>query len=196
MPSQARILVFSGSARRQSWNQRLAAIAADVARAAGAEATLINLRDYPMPIYDGDLEDGEGLPASALALKQLMAEHQGMIVVCPEYNSSITPLLKNTIDWTSRGPGGLAPYRGKLVTLLAASTGALGGLRGLVHVRAILGNIGVLVMPDQLAVGKIDSAIGPHPATGADTLVDTAQLEALQRTIGALVGTLQKLQRD
>ena len=152
-----KILAFAGSARRASFNKQLAAAAAEAARAAGAEVTLLDLADYPMPLYDGDLEEREGLPEPARAFKRVLAGHAGWLIACPEYNSSITPLLKNAIDWASRAEGDEPPlvcFRGKLAGLLATSPGALGGLRGLVTVRSILSSIGVLVVPDQLAVPK------------------------------------------
>jgi chromate reductase, NAD(P)H dehydrogenase (quinone) len=154
----AKILAFAGSAREGSLNKQLVKIAAAEARAAGAEVTELDFRDLPLPLYDQDLE-AKGLPENVLKLKQLMKAHQGFLIGCPEYNSSITPLLKNAIDWASRSepgepPLGLVCFRGKVTALLAASPGGLGGLRGLNHVRDILGNIGVLVLPDQLAVGN------------------------------------------
>ncbi len=153
-----RILAFGGSLRRDSFNQKLAAIAAQGAREAGAEVTLIALRDFPLPVFDADLEDASGMPEAAKRLKQLFIEHHGLIIASPEYNSSITAALKNAMDWVSRTESddepSLVAYSGKSAVLCAASPGALGGLRGLVHVRAILGNIGVTVLPDQVAVGK------------------------------------------
>jgi NAD(P)H-dependent FMN reductase len=156
-----RILAFAGSAREGSLNKQLVRVAADGAREVGAHVTVIDLRDLPMPIYDGDLEQASGLPENARALKQLLKEHQGLLIACPEYNSSITPLLKNAIDWASRAEDGEAPlacFRGKVAGLLAASPGALGGLRGLVTVRSILGNIGVIVVPQQVALPKAHGA--------------------------------------
>ena len=172
----AKILAFSGSARRESFNQKLVTAAAERTRQHGVEVTLINLRDFPMPLYDGDLEAEQGAPEAAGRLYDLMLEHQGLLLACPEYNSSITPLLKNTIDWLSRGREGdppLAAFRGKTAGLLAASPGALGGLRGLVTVRSILGNIGVLVTPTQLAVPKV------HEALGADGTIQDAKLSEM-----------------
>src|SRR5262249_37872709 len=130
------------------------------------QVTIIDLRDYPLPIMDEELEAAEGPPANATALKALFLEHNGLLISCPEYNSSITPLLKNTIDWVSRPgpknyPLGLAGYKNKVAAWLSASPGALGGLRGLVHVRAILGNIGVIVLPEQFAVPAAADAFGP-----------------------------------
>ena len=127
--------------------------------------TVIALRDFPLPVFDQDLEAAEGMPAAAKKLKQLFREHHGLIIASPEYNSSITAALKNAIDWVSRTETDddppLAAFAGKTAILCAASPGALGGLRGLVHVRAILGNIGVTVLPDQLAVSQAHAAFRP-----------------------------------
>jgi chromate reductase len=157
-----RILAFAGSARRDSFNKRLLALAVAGARNVGAEVTLLDLRDLPLPLYDGDLEAEQGLPANARQLKTLMKEHQGLLLACPEYNSSITPLLKNALDWASRpeskDEASLIAYRGKVAGLVAASPGALGGLRGLRHVREILSNISVLVIPQQFALIKAHEA--------------------------------------
>jgi chromate reductase len=151
-----RILVFAGSGRRDSWNKKLARLAARDVEQSGAQATFIDLADFPLPLFDEDVEK-EGTPENAVRLKQLFVEHDGLLISSPEYNSSISPLLKNTIDWVSRSAPGEPPlvaYRQKTALLLAASPGALGGLRGLVHLRSILSNIGVLVLPGQYAVGQ------------------------------------------
>lgn len=156
-----RILVFAGSTRTGSLNKKLARVAAGFAEEAGAEVTLVDLRDLPMPLYDGDLEAAEGIPANAMQLRRLMMACDGMILACPEYNSSITGVLKNAIDWVSRpvqGEPDLVAYKGKVVGLLSASPGALGGLRGLVTVRSILGNIGCIVLPNQVAVSRANEA--------------------------------------
>lgn len=156
--STPKILALAGSTRSGSYNKQLARYAAEAARAAGAEVTYLDLRDYPLPLFDGDLEDQVGLPENALKIKSLFREHQGLLIASPEYNSSVTAVLKNVIDWISRPEtDDEAPwlaFRGKAASLLAASPGALGGLRGLVHLRSILGNMGVLVLPDQVAVPK------------------------------------------
>jgi chromate reductase, NAD(P)H dehydrogenase (quinone) len=157
MNSPIRILAFSGSARQGSFNQSLVEIAATGAIAAGAEVTTINLRDYPMPLYNADLQEAEGFPTSVVEFKVLLKSHQGFLIACPEYNSSITPLLKNAIDWASRPEAGEAPlaltcFQGKVAALMATSPGGLGGLRGLNHVRSILESIGTLVIPNQKAI--------------------------------------------
>jgi len=187
-----RILAFGGSLRRDSFNQKLAAAAAAGAREAGAEVTLIALRDFPLPVFDQDLEDAEGMPAAAKALKQLFREHDGLLIAAPEYNSSLTAALKNAFDWVSRAETDdeppLVAFTGKTAALCAASPGALGGLRGLVHVRAILGNIGVTVLPDQVAVSKA------HEAFAADgTLSDAKQAARVQKLGAQLARHLTKM---
>lgn len=155
--SPPRILAFSGSARADSWNHKLVQVAAAGASAAGAQVTVLSFRDYPLPLFDQDLEKEQGTPENALKLKQLFLEHDGLLIASPEYNSSITPLLKNAIDWISRPADGeepLAAYQNKVAALMATSPGGLGGLRGLVHVRSILSSIGVIVLPDQVAVPR------------------------------------------
>ena len=142
-----KILAFAGSARSESLNKRLVRVAAEAAKAAGADVTLVDLDDYPMPVYHGDLEAREGVPPSARALKTLFREHHGLLIASPENNASIPAMLKNSLDWVSRpdgGQNGLVPYQGKVAALLSASPGALGGLRGLVQLRAVLQALGVL----------------------------------------------------
>ena len=179
----AKILAFAGSAQKNSWNKKLIQIAAEGAREKGAEVTLIDLKDFPLPIFDQDLESASGLPENAKKIKKLFIEHDGLLLACPEYNSSITPLLKNVIDWVSRAETKdekpLSAYQGKVAALLAASPGGLGGLRGLVTVRSILGNISVIVLPEQMAVSKAHEAFD---TTGK--LKDPKQ-EAAVKKIGA-----------
>ncbi|MDY6804157.1 MAG: NAD(P)H-dependent oxidoreductase [Cyanobacteriota bacterium] len=183
----AKILAFAGSAREGSYNKQLVRVAAEGARKAGAEATFLDLRDLPMPLFDEDLEAKEGIPANVRKFKDLMKAHQGLLIACPEYNSSITPLLKNAIDWASRPEEGepmLACFRDRVAAIMSASPGALGGLRGLVHVRAILGNIGVLVLPDQKAIPKAFEAFNDD-----GSLKEPKQQEAVEN-IGAKVATV------
>ena len=192
MAITSKILAFAGSTRAESFNKRLIKTAVAGARSAGAEVTLIDLRDYPLPLFDGDLEAGEGLPPNGRRLKDLFLAHQGLLLSAPEYNSSITGVLKNTIDWVSRPVPGEAPlacFDGKVACLMSASPGALGGLRGLVHVRAILQNIKVLVLPDQVAVPKADEAFNPD-----GSLKDPkrqAAVEALGTKLAQVIAKLQ-----
>lgn len=190
--SNPRILAFAGSARRKSYNKKLIRAAAELTEQAGGKVTLIDLADYSLPLYNGDLEAESGVPDNAMALKRLFLDHQGLLLACPEYNSSITPLLKNTLDWVSRpveGEGSLACYKDKVVGLLSASPGMLGGLRGLVHVRAILGNIGCLVIPTQHAIPKAAEAFD---ADGG--LQDTQHRDRVERVCRQLVHVAGKLQ--
>lgn len=189
--SQPKLLAFSGSARSASLNKRLIAALAACARSAGAEVTLIDLRDFELPLYDGDLEQTAGLPANAMKLKALFTSHHGLLLACPEYNSSITPLLKNTIDWVSRptpGEKALACYEGKVAGLVAASPGALGGLRGLVHVRMILTTLKMIVVPEQAAIGGANKAFDE---TGA--LVDEKQRASVHAVAAAVTRLASKL---
>jgi NAD(P)H-dependent FMN reductase len=189
-----RILAFAGSTRRESFNKRLIRIAVEAARQAGAEVTHIDLADFPLPLFEQDLEAEAGLPQNAVALKTLFLEHEGLLIASPEYNSSITPLLKNTIDWVSRqlpGEASLAAYKGKVAAIVAASPGKLGGLRGLVHLRSILGNIGVLVLPDQLAVPEAHQAF-----TDDGRLKDERQHASVERVVRSLVALVRKLKTE
>ena len=156
-----KILAFAGSLRKGSLNKKLVRIAADGARAAGAEVTEIDLRDIPMPLYDGDIEREQGLPPNAKLFKRALIESQGMLISSPEYNSAIPAVLKNAIDWASRmesNEGALVAFKGKIAGLMAASPGNLGGVRGLAVLRAILSNIGVIVLPSQLAISRANEA--------------------------------------
>lgn len=189
--AQAKILVFAGSVRRESFNRRMAHLAAAAVRAAGGEATELELRDYPLPLFDQDEEAAGGMPENAAKLKKLFAEHGGLLIASPEYNSSITPLLKNTLDWVSRGTSGgtdLSGYQGKVAGLVSASPGLLGGARALVSVRSMLGNIGVLVLPEQLSVSKAGEAF---EADGS--LKDAKQKATLEKIAKRLVETVGKL---
>ena len=158
MSQPPRILAFSGSLRAASWNHRIAELAARAAAEAGADVTVLRLRDYPLPVYDQEIEEATGIPDNALALKKLFREHQGFLIASPEYNGSVTAALKNVIDWASRPEDGyprLAEFKGKVAGLLACSPGSLGGLRGLSQLRAILSGIGTIVLPNQVAVPVI-----------------------------------------
>ena len=191
MANSPSILAFAGSVRKDSFNKKLVRIAADGAREAGIKVTVIDLKDYPLPLFDQDLETAEGLPENAQKLKKLFIDHQGLLIASPEYNSSITPVLKNALDWISRPAPNevpLAAFQGKVASLISASPGALGGLRGLVHVRAILGNLGVIVLPDQIAVPKA------HDAFADDGALKDAKQQAGVRQLGKkLAETVSKL---
>ncbi|KAF3887988.1 MULTISPECIES: NADPH-dependent FMN reductase [Nostocales] len=186
-----KILAFAGSTRTDSYNKKLVKIAATGARAAGAEVTYIDLRDLPLPLFDEDLEAQEGLPANARTLKDLFISHQGLLIASPEYNSSLTAVLKNAIDWVSRpspDEAPLAAFAGKVAAIMSASPGGLGGLRGLVHLRAILGNIKVLVLPDQVALPKAYEAFDVD-----GNLKDSKQQESIEKLGENVANILFKL---
>jgi chromate reductase, NAD(P)H dehydrogenase (quinone) len=154
---QPKLLAFSGSLRQKSFNTMLVQVAAAGATQAGAEVTVVHLKDYPMPIYDQDWFDQHGFPESVLQFKSLMKSSDGFLIASPEYNGSLSGALKNTLDWVSRAEPGESPlalsaFSGKTAAIMATSPGGLGGLRGLNHLRAILEGVGVLVIPNQKAV--------------------------------------------
>lgn len=187
MTNAPKILAFAGSTREASYNKKLVKIAAEGAKAAGAEGTYIDLRDLPMPIYDEDLEAKEGIPENARKFKELLKAHQGLLIAAPEYNSSITAVLKNAIDWASRPEPGepmLAAFTGKVAAIMSASPGGLGGLRGLIHVRSILSSINVLVLPEQKAISSAFQAFDEE-----GKLKDPKQQEAVEQ-LGSKVATL------
>ncbi len=160
--SNPKILAFSGSIRSDSVNTQLLGSAVRELSALDCEVTQISLADYPLPIYDGDLEAEKGIPENALKLAKLMDASDGFFIVCPEYNGSLTPLMKNTIDWVSRvskdGEKPVSPYRGKVGAIAAASPGGMGGISMLYHMRDILVRLGVLVISEQVAVGSAGNA--------------------------------------
>lgn len=188
----ARILAFSGSSRKDSFNQTLVTLAANAAEQAGASVTLISLGDYPMPIYNQDLQNEQGFPAEALAFKTLLLEHDGLLIASPEYNSAFSPLLKNAIDWASRASEPneppLSAYRGKTAAIMSCAPGALGGLRGLSFLRMLLQNIGVMVVPNQRAIGFAGAAFDEQ-----GQLKDGEQQKAIIRLAEELVQTVDKL---
>lgn len=190
MTDQPSLLCFAGSARQASFNKRLARCVAPLLERHGAAVTLLDLADYPMPLYDGDLEESDGLPEPARRLKAMFRECDGFLIAAPEYNSSLAPLLKNTLDWVSRSENSdeppLVAFRGKVAALCAASPGSLGGLRGLVALRMMLGNIGVQVLPQQLAVTNASDAF-----TEAGALANQQQL----RTLDSLAAELVRVSR-
>ncbi len=191
MTAEPRILAFSGSLRKGSYNQQVVTIAADGARKAGAEVTVIHLRELPLPVYDADLETESGLPENARTIKELMKAHQGFLIASPENNSTMSAALKNMIDWASRPDGDetqLECFKDKTAVIMAASPGALGGLRGLNHLRAVLTSIGVLVLPDQKALPKVHEALD-----GDGALTDAAQQSAIEKLGAKLAGVLFKL---
>ncbi|WP_043531445.1 NADPH-dependent FMN reductase [Litchfieldella xinjiangensis] len=179
MTYRPRLICLAGSARRDSLNKRLAKAATEAAQRHDADVSFIDLADFSMPLYDGDLEADGGLPDAAKRLKALFRESDGFLIAAPEYNSSLTPLLKNALDWISRSETPdeprLVAFRGKVAALCAASAGATGGRRGLVVLRMMLGNIGVHVLPDQVTLPQAGKAFD-----GEDRLVDESTAQSLE----------------
>lgn len=158
MSKKPKILAFAGSLREKSYNKRVLKVAIEGAKKAGAEVTYIDLKDYPMPIYNADLQETQGFPAIATAFQKLLLEHDGVMISSPEYNGSLPGALKNVIDWTSRANGDLKTgecFKGKLAAIMTASPGAFGGLRCLGHLRDVLTILMVNTMPSEIAVAKV-----------------------------------------
>ena len=188
--NKPRILAFAGSTRTESLNKKLVKAAAKKAEAAGAEVTVVDLRDFSLPLFDEDLE-AEGTPEGAVRLKKLFLEHNGLLIASPEYNSSLPAVLKNAIDWVSRSAPDepmKAAFLGKVAAIVSASPGGLGGMRGLVHLADILQNISVMVLPDQYALGKAHEAFND-----AGELTNDRATSAITSITEKLVQTIQKL---
>ncbi len=187
-----KILAFAASLRRDSFNKKLVRIAARAAENAGAQVTLIDLRDLPMPIYDGDLEREQGLPPHAKEFKRLLIEHDGFLVSTPEYNKMMPALLKNCIDWASRAePGDSVPlvaFSGKVAAVMGATPGAMAALRGAMQARLQFSLIGTLVLPDELGIPRAGEAFAEEGA-----LKDAKQQQAVEALAAKLVATVVKL---
>jgi NAD(P)H-dependent FMN reductase len=169
--SPPRLLAFAGSLRQGSYNRRLIHVLVEGARAAGAEVSLIELRDYPLPVYDGDIEAG-GMPDEVRELQRLMGEHDGLLISTPEYNGSMPALVKNTLDWISRptaeGGSGVALFQDKVAGIVSASPGPLGGLRSLLVLRDALAKLGLIVVPQQVAVGQASDKLPDYGVLADD----------------------------
>lgn len=187
-----KILAFAGSSRKASFNKKLVKIAALGAEQAGASVTIIDLGDYTMPLFNQDLEQEQGMPENARRFKALMIEHDAFMIASPEYNSAFSPLLKNVIDWASRAESAdeppLTAYRGKIAAIMAASPGGLGGLRGLVFLRMLLANLGVLVLPEQQAIPEAYKAFNNEGA-----LLDDGMQKSILALGSKLAITVSKL---
>lgn len=191
MSTTAKILAFAGSARNDSFNKKLVKVAVVGAEGAGAEVTLIDLADYTAPLFDLDVEAESGVPESMRKLKALMKAHDGFLISSPEHNGSYSSLLKNTIDWCSRKEEGEKPlecYGGKVALVMSASPGGLGGLRGLNHLRSLLADLGMIVLPDQIAISAAFSAFDSD-----GSLADSKKHERVVSLGAKLAETLKKL---
>lgn len=189
-----KLLIFAGSTRQQSFNRRLAAVTASMARASGAEVTHIELGDFDVPMYNADLE-ANGTPADVMRLKALMRDHPAWIVCTPEYNASYPALLKNTLDWVSspvkgdpEWTDGFKSTRGKVVGVLSASPGALGGLRSQSHLAPLLINLECWLAPKNFALGRASDAFAPD-----GTLVDERARKSVQAVIDQVLWAAGRL---
>ena len=196
--STPRLLVIAGSARVGSLNTQLAAVAAHKARALGAETTTVDLRALDLPVYDQDVLNAQGMPEGARRLRQLLAEHDGLLLSSPEYNALPTPLFINAFDWLSvvqaEGdlPSGTGATAGKPVGLMAASPGALGGIRALPIVRTYLStNFAMVVVPEQLALSAADKQLGD-----AQALKDERMDQMLGKLVASVVRQARWSQQD
>jgi NAD(P)H-dependent FMN reductase len=177
MANPPRILAFSGSARRDSFNKKFLAIAVTAVREAGGEVTLIDLSDYVLPLYHGDLEDAQGLPDNAKKLIQLALQHDALLIASPEYNGFITPLLKNTLDWMTRDE--VDPFEGKVAAIVSASPGAFGGLRSQLLAQQLLIKLGCLVVPSLCLLPRA------HQAFDDQERLKDAQVQKTVQTLAA-----------
>lgn len=187
-----RLLFFAGSTRRASYNKKLAELGKHIATANGIEAVFVDLLDYPMPIYNGDLEAEEGPPLKAREFKALLGEYHGIFIASPEYNSSVTPLLKNTLDWVSRvrskDDAGLEVFKSRVFAVSGVSPGYYGGMRSLLTLRQILTvGLGAPVIPQQLAVPRAGEAFD---ADGS--LKDRVQQDTLKDVVEKLAIAARK----
>lgn len=191
----AKLIFLAGSARKDSCNKKLARAAEAIAKDKGAQTTFIDLIDYDMPLLNEDWEAENGRPQAATELRNIFAEHDGFFLSSPEYNSSITPLIKNTFDWmtrtNSKDEDGLIAFRGKVCALGAASPGGLGGMRVLIPTRLWLSNISIHVIPSQFSLG---GAFGAFDEDG--TLKDEKQRGMLEGVIDQFISTAATLNAD
>jgi len=192
MARKQKILALAGSLRKHAYSKRVLKTAIKGAADAGAEVTYIDLGDYPMPLYNADDHERDGFDENALKLQKLLHAHDGLLVASPEYNGSLSGVLKNALDWTSRPSGEFKMgevFGGKVGAIITESPGAFGGLRCLGHLRSILSILGVNVLPSEIAVSKVHGMFD-----GDDEAMTDAKMKKLLEDLGAsLVDTLHKL---
>ena len=195
MAKKPKILAFAGSLRKDSYNKRVVKTAIEGAKKAGAEVTYIDLKDYPMPIYDADEHAEKGFDENALAFQKLLGESDGFLICSPEYNGSVPGGLKNAIDWASRKSenyGMIEVFKGKAAAIMTASPGAFGGLRCLAHLRGVLTIMLVNVLPSEIAVAKVGSMFEGD----AEEMTDEKMKGILEELGASLVDTLKRMHGD
>jgi len=187
-----KILVIPGSLRTGSLNAKLAAVAAHRLAQAGTDVTRLSLADFPLPIYDGDLQTKSGVPKNAVDLKRMIGAHHGVLIVTPEYNASVPPLVKNTIDWVSRvadpNESRGQVFRDRAFAIASASRNRLGGARSLAALRLILAACQAFVIPDQLALAFADEAYDEM-----ERLKHPPDIEAMGAMVRQLIDVSQRL---
>jgi chromate reductase, NAD(P)H dehydrogenase (quinone) len=190
-----KILAFAGSLRERSLNKRVLKTAIKGAEKAGAEVTSIDLRDYPMPVYNSDEHERGGFDEQALKLQGLLVAHEGLLIASPEYNGSLPAALKNAIDWASRQSDRYERsriFRGKVAAMISASPGSLGGVRSLSHLRGVLTSVGVVVLPQEVAVTFAEDKF----AGGGEEMTDETTRRNLEALGAALVEMLRRMRGD
>ena len=191
MAKKPKILALAGSLREHAFSKRVLRAAMAGAREAGAEVTEIDLRDYPMPLYNADEHAARGFDENALRLQRLLSEHDGLLISSPEYNGSLPGALKNAIDWASRKSdefGQIEVFKGKVAAIMTASPGAFGGIRCLVHLRGILSIMLVNVLPSEIAV----SLVGGKFEEDSDRMTDEKTKNILEDLGASLADMLRK----
>ncbi len=187
-----KVLVFAGSLRKDSYNKKLACLAVEAAEEAGAEVTYLDLLDLDLPLYNADYEQEWGLPAGAVRLKELMKASDGLIIAAPEYNSSMTAVTKNTLDWASRPQGDNELYeatKGKVVGLVSASPGKFGGSRGLRQLRLVLAQLKALVIPEEHAVADCQAVFDDN-----GKISEQHHVEGVGKVVRGVVQMISRLQ--
>lgn len=195
MSDVPKILAFAGSLRENSYNKRVLKAAAKGAEKAGAQVTLIDLRDYAMPIYDADLQEKEGFPENATRLQQILLAHNGLLIASPEYNASLPAALKNAIDWASRANGDIKLgecFKGKTAAIMTASPGAFGGIRCLAHLRDVLTILLVNTLPSEIAVSEVHEMFDGDAAE----MIDEKMKNILANLGASLAEMLRKTHGD
>ena len=183
--SRPTIVVFAGSARKDSFNKKLAKAAATIAESKGLNVTLLDLADFDAPVYNGDIEDASGLPESMRKLKAILVSHDGFLISTPEYNGHVPPLLVNCFGWASRPEGdekGMIAYKGKVAGLMATSPGKLGGIRVLPRLRSTLSDLGIMVVPGFVSLPFAEEAFDDN--------------DGVSEQIAASIGTLVERLKD
>ena len=191
MTKKVKVLAFAGSLREHSYNRRVLQTAVGGAEKAGAEVTVVDLRDYPMPIYNPDDHEKTGFDENALRFQRLLILHDGLLIASPEYNGSFPAALKNAIDWASRQSDRYKRadvFPGKFAAIMTAGPGSFGGLRTLAHLRGVLTSVGVNVLPSEIAVAFVGDKFDGE----GEEMTDAKMRAALEKLGESLVEMLKK----